>query len=70
MERISRPRARAARPIETVGITVKVKPETVAAVDRWTAQLPQEKRPASRGEAVRQLLDETLEEKGIDPGVP
>jgi hypothetical protein len=64
MDQISRNRTKAARPIETLGITVKVKPETVAAVDRWTIQLPEEERPSSRGEAVRQLLDETLEERG------
>jgi hypothetical protein len=63
MERISHSRAKAARPIGTVGLTVKVKPETVDAVDCWSAQLPPDRRPASRGDAVRQLLDETLEGK-------
>jgi hypothetical protein len=65
MKEISRSRARAARPIETVGVTVKVPPGTIAALDRWTAHLPEEQCPPSRGDAVRKLLDETLEEKGV-----
>jgi hypothetical protein len=32
----------------------------VAAVDRWMAGPPEDQRPPSRREAVRQLLDETL----------
>jgi hypothetical protein len=68
MKEMSRTRARAARPIGTdLGLTVRVKPETVEAVDCWTARLPEDKRPPSRGEAVRQLLNETLEEKGVGP---
>jgi hypothetical protein len=63
MDQISRDRAMGARPIETVGITAKVKPETVAAVDCWMTQLPHGERPSSRGDAVRQLLDEMIEEK-------
>ena len=68
MDDISPNRARAGRPIGTdLGLSVRVKPETVVAVDCWTARLPDHEKPQSRGEAVRRLLDETLEKKGIRP---
>jgi hypothetical protein len=69
MEQLSRTRARAGRPIGTdLGLSVRVKANVLTAVDCWIARLPEDERPPSRGAAVRQLLTETLEAKGFDPG--